>query len=115
MLASVGEAAAAQAKDPLHAGTREWLNMAEVEPAVLSRRCLCRRIGEQSVLKGEVAMRAGKRNLVQTTDVWRFRTADARILLRHLYPSVLARRPTSLRLPKPAVCLERRRCATVRA
>ena len=67
-----------------------WLNMAEIELAVLNRQCLDRRIGEPSVLKGEVALWAAKRNLAQTKIVWRFRSADARLRLRHLYPSVLA-------------------------
>jgi DDE superfamily endonuclease len=67
-----------------------WLNMAEIELAVLSRQCLDRRISEKSVLKGEVAHWLAKRNLAQTKIVWRFTTADARIRLQHLYPSVLA-------------------------
>jgi hypothetical protein len=72
---------------PVHGS---WLDMAEIELAVLSRQCLDRRIADKAVLKSEVALWVAKRNLARTKIVWRFTTADARIRLKHLYPSVLA-------------------------
>jgi DDE superfamily endonuclease len=65
-----------------------WLNIAEIEFSVLARQCLDRRIADKSVLKGEVALWQAKRNLAGTGVRWRFRTADARIKLHRLYPSI---------------------------
>jgi hypothetical protein len=65
-----------------------WLNMAEIELSVLARQCLDRRIADKSVLKGEVAMWEARRNLAGTGVRWRFTTADARIKLQRLYPSI---------------------------
>jgi transposase len=65
-----------------------WLNMAEIELSVLTRQCLDRRIGSRTELEGEVAAWQTKRN-GQTVGInWRFTTADARIKLKHLYPSI---------------------------
>jgi hypothetical protein len=65
-----------------------WLNMAEIELSVLSRQCLDRRIGEKSLLEQEVGAWTQERNASGAAVVWRFTTADARIKLRKLYPSV---------------------------
>ena len=65
-----------------------WLNMAEIELGVLSRQCLDRRIPDQRVLRGEVAAWARKRNRDGIRVDWRFTTADARIELKSLYPSI---------------------------
>ena len=65
-----------------------WLNMAEIELSILSRQCLDRRIADKATLESEVAAWAEKRNASGATVVWRFTTADARIKLRRLYPSV---------------------------
>ena len=67
-----------------------WLNMAEIELGVLSRQCLDRRIPDQRVLRGEVAAWARKRNRDGIRVDWRFTTADARIKLKSLYPSIQA-------------------------
>ena len=64
-----------------------WLNMAEIELAVLSRQCLGRRIGSAEELEREVMAWAGQRNEDQVGINWRFTTAQARIKLRRLYPS----------------------------
>ena len=65
-----------------------WLNMAEIELSVLTRQCLDRRIGSRTQLECEVAAWQTKRN-GQTVGInWRFTTADARIKLKHLYPSI---------------------------
>ena len=65
-----------------------WLNMAEIELSVLSRQCLNRRIGTVEVLRSECAAWERDRNAEASRVVWRFRTKDARIKLRHLYPQI---------------------------
>jgi hypothetical protein len=65
-----------------------WLNMAEIELSVLSRQCLDRRIPDASTLAGEVAAWVHRRNSAGATVSWQFTTADARIKLKHLYPSL---------------------------
>ena len=65
-----------------------WLNMAEIELSVLSRQCLDRRIPDQEVVTAEVAVWEEERNASGATINWRFTTADARIKLKHLYPSL---------------------------
>jgi transposase len=65
-----------------------WLNMAEIEFSVLTRQCLDRRIGKQAELEREVAAWQATRNARGVSINWRFTTADARIKLKHLYPSI---------------------------
>ena len=65
-----------------------WLNMAEIELSVLSRQCLDRRIPDAATLETEVAAWVDRRNGAGATIDWQFTTADARIKLKHLYPSV---------------------------
>ena len=65
-----------------------WLNMAEIEIGVLDRQCLSRRIPDQKVLRREVAAWQGQRNRDAVRVEWRFTTADARIKLKSLYPSI---------------------------
>ena len=64
-----------------------WV-LAEIELSVLSRQCLDRRIPDQATLIAEVAAWEGERNGSGATVNWRFTTADARIKLKHLYPSI---------------------------
>ena len=64
-----------------------WLDIAEIELSALSRQCLDRRIPDRDVLAKEVAAWERERNEAQVTVNWRFSTADARIKLKHLYPS----------------------------
>ena len=64
-----------------------WLNMAEIELAILSGQCLDRRILDSDTLASEVAAWEQIRNEMATQVNWRFTTADARITLKHLYPS----------------------------
>jgi DDE superfamily endonuclease len=63
-----------------------WLNMAEIELSVLAGQCLDRRIASEAELRGEVEPWEAERNERQVGIDWRFRTADARIKLRKLYP-----------------------------
>ena len=65
-----------------------WLNMAEIELSILSRQCLDRRIPDQETLKREVDAWQDERNHQETWIDWRFTTADARLKLQHLYPSI---------------------------
>ncbi len=66
-----------------------WLNMAEIEFSIFSKQCLDRRIGDEEILKREIAALEAQRNQAQATIDWRFSTGDARVKLQHLYPSVL--------------------------
>ena len=65
-----------------------WLNMAEIELSILARQCLDRRIPDADVLAAEVAAWVTERNGQQRRIEWRFTTADARIKLKRLYPSL---------------------------
>ena len=65
-----------------------WLNMAEVEINVLRSQCLDRRIPDRETLCCEVAAWQRERNGSAKPVDWRFRTEDARIKLKSLYPSV---------------------------
>ncbi|MGI8551896.1 MAG: transposase [Dehalococcoidia bacterium] len=65
-----------------------WLDMAENELSVLGRQCLDRRIADEATLKREVAAWEQDRNAAHPTIDWRFTTADARIQLKHRYPSI---------------------------
>jgi hypothetical protein len=65
-----------------------WLDMAEIELSALARQCLDRRIPDQDTLIQEVTAWEHERNATPITIDWRFTTADARIKLKHLYPSI---------------------------
>jgi DDE superfamily endonuclease len=65
-----------------------WLNVAEIELSVLSRQCLDRRIGSAGELRGEVGAWEAERNERAVEVRWRFTTAEARIKLHRLYPSL---------------------------
>lgn len=65
-----------------------WLNVAEMELSVLTRQCLDRRIPDQDTLVHEVAAWQRQRNDARVTVRWQFTTADARIKLRKLYPTI---------------------------
>lgn len=65
-----------------------WLNMAEIELSVLNRQCLNRRLPDQDTLKLEIAAWSQERNQQSRSVDWRFTTADARIKLKRLYPSI---------------------------
>ena len=64
-----------------------WLNMAEIELSALQRQCLDRRLADRPTVEREVAAWAAARNAATRTIDWRFTAADARIKLRHLYPT----------------------------
>ena len=64
-----------------------WLNMAESELGVISSQCLDRRIPDQKTLIKEIAAWEKDRNMNHTKADWQFTTEDARIKLKHLYPT----------------------------
>jgi DDE superfamily endonuclease len=65
-----------------------WLNMAEIELSVLSGQCLDRRLESNDAVRTEVGAWEEERNERQVGVNWQFTTANARIKLRKLYPTV---------------------------
>ena len=65
-----------------------WLDMAESELSVLSTQCLNRRIPDKQTLVEEVAAWQIERNKKHAKADWQFTTADARVKLKRLYPSL---------------------------
>lgn len=66
-----------------------WLNIAECELSVLSRQALNVRFESKNVLEIQVNEWVKERNAAQKGVDWQFKTADARIKLKKLYPTVL--------------------------
>lgn len=67
-----------------------WLDMAEIELGILSRQCLSRRIENMEQLEKETLAWWKNRNAKKEKVDWQFTTADARIKLKKLYPSIEA-------------------------
>jgi hypothetical protein len=65
-----------------------WLDMAESELGVLSTQCLDRRIPDKKTLIKEIATWEKYRNKHHSKADWQFTAVDARIKLKHLYPSL---------------------------
>jgi DDE superfamily endonuclease len=65
-----------------------WLDMAESELGVLSSQCLSRRIPAKQILVDEIKAWEDERNKNNTKADWQFKTTDARLKLKHLYPSI---------------------------
>jgi len=65
-----------------------WLNMAEIEINVMVRQCLNRRIDSIETVRSEVAAWQSHRDNLQAKVNWQFTTADARVKLKRLYPTV---------------------------
>jgi hypothetical protein len=65
-----------------------WLDMAESELGVVSSQCLDRRIPDKQTLIEEVAAWEADRNKNHKKADWQFTTADARIKLKRLYPTL---------------------------
>jgi DDE superfamily endonuclease len=66
-----------------------WLNMAEIEFSALARD-LPERTGDRATLERQVASWERRRNDAGVAADWRFTTADARVKLRKLYPTINA-------------------------
>ena len=65
-----------------------WLNMAEIELSALGRQCLGRRIATCEKLATQIEAWEQTRNKLKSKVDWQFTTANARIKLRSLYPSI---------------------------
>lgn len=65
-----------------------WLNMAESELGVLSSQCLDRRIPDKQTLIDEINAWQHHRNARHNKANWQFTTDQARVKLKHLYPSL---------------------------
>jgi len=66
-----------------------WLNIAEIEFAVLSNMCLSQRIPNEAALKRKIAANVAERNARAQPVKWKFTTEDARGKLQRLYPAIL--------------------------
>lgn len=67
-----------------------WMNIAEIELSALGR-CLPGRIPDNDSLKKHMAAAERDRNNAAATVNWQFTTADARIKLKRLYPTIEVR------------------------
>ena len=65
-----------------------WLNVAEIELSVLQGQCLNRRMDNQGWVEQEAGAWAEDRNAGEHQIDWQFETKDARIKLKHLYPTL---------------------------
>lgn len=65
-----------------------WLNMAEIELHVLNGQCLNRHISTMEEVSKEVNEWMKDRNNRDSKINWQFTTKNARIKLKHLYPSI---------------------------
>ena len=65
-----------------------WLNIAEIELSVLKRQCLAGRIPDIERMRSTVAKWNSDRNNRQTKVDWQFKTKDARIKIKRLYPKI---------------------------
>jgi hypothetical protein len=63
-------------------------HLPESELGVLSAQCLDRRIPDKQTLIDEIAAWENDRNANHAKADWQFTTVDARIKLKHLYPSI---------------------------
>jgi hypothetical protein len=64
-----------------------WLNMAEIEFAVLAKQCLDQRLPQQEAVRGTISPWETRRNAEQATVTWQFTTPKARRKLKRLYPA----------------------------
>ena len=65
-----------------------WLNMAEIELSILSRQCMNDYFESIDELTIAIAAWEHSRNNINAGINWRFTTADARIKLKRLYPTI---------------------------
>jgi hypothetical protein len=65
-----------------------WLDMAEIELGILGRQCLSQRIDKIEDLRRQAKAWEKCRDEAEVKVNWQFTTADARIKLKRLYPSM---------------------------
>ena len=70
---------------PVHGS---WLNVVEIEFSAMVRQCLDRRLATLADVEREVQAWVGQRNRSQATVDWHMTTADARVKLKRLYPTL---------------------------
>ncbi len=63
-----------------------WLNMAEIEIAILERNALSRRLPDEAALRRQVSAVEAERNEQRRRITWQFTSRDARRKLERLYP-----------------------------
>ncbi len=63
-----------------------WLNMAEIEIAILERNALSRRLSDEAALRRQVVAVETERNEQRRDICWQFTSRDARSKLERLYP-----------------------------
>ncbi len=63
-----------------------WLNMAEIEIAILERNALSRRLEDEVTLRRHVEAVETERNTQRRGIAWQFSSRDARRKLERLYP-----------------------------
>ena len=63
--------------------------MAEIELSVLARQCLSDRVPSLPASQERIAAWQQERNQAGADISWRFTAVDARIKLKHLYPSFI--------------------------
>ena len=73
--------------EPVHTPKHSlWLNMAECELSVLEKQALGERVGTETELRRRVTLWNEDRNHRTKQIDWQFRTSDARVKLKRLYP-----------------------------
>ncbi len=65
-----------------------WRDMAEIELGILGRQCLSQRIDNIGELRRQTKAWEKNRDQAKAVVNWQFTTADARIKLKRLYPSL---------------------------
>jgi len=70
---------------PIHGS---WLDMAEIEIGVMSKQALAKPLPDVESFKRQVKAWTQTRNFQCAKVNWRFRTKDARIKLKRLYPTI---------------------------
>jgi len=65
-----------------------WLDRAEIELGILGRQCLSQRIDKIEDLRQQTKAWEKRRDEAEVKVNWQFTTADARIKLKKLYPSL---------------------------
>ena len=82
-----GQAAGRQAGAALHPQARQLAEHGRDRAGHAGRQCLDRRLADRATLEREVAAWQAARNRAGRGVNWRFTTEDARIKLKHLYPT----------------------------
>lgn len=83
---SRGSSSRREVRGPPHPKHGSWLNVAEIFLSTLSSQRLDQRIG--SIIELHTTVSAWRASRPHRKVNWRFTTADARIRLRRLYPSI---------------------------